>query len=175
MRWRVRLAVTFVGLSTVLVAGCSDSGGEGGSARPSGTAASPLGDAVSAKAQAAEKLKLALEESISAGEQRFGSGTKSPCATSSPLMFTAKCKAAAGAVSQVADQAMTEINGRPGFATLGSVARKLQNAKRTYNQLGCATAPTAPQTRHACLAPAAVVAQGFDDLRDGANLALAGK
>ncbi|GAA0612572.1 hypothetical protein [Streptomyces crystallinus] len=169
------MAVALVGLSTALVAGCSDSADEGRSARPSGTTASPLGEAVSAKAQAAEKLKLALEESISAGEQRFGSGTNSPCATSSPLMFTAKCKAAAGAVSQVADQATTEINGRPGFATLASVARKIKNANHTYNQLGCATAPTAPQTRHACLAPAAVVAQGFDDLRDGANLALAGK
>jgi hypothetical protein len=41
--------------------------------------------------------------------------------------------------------------------------------------LGCATGPTAADVRRACLDPAAVIAQGFSDLRDGANLGLAGK
>ncbi|MEU5438285.1 hypothetical protein AB0G73_33715 [Streptomyces sp. NPDC020719] len=138
-------------------------------------ATSPVDDPVSAKAQAAEKVKSTLEASISAGEQQFGSGTKSPCSTSSPRMFTPKCKAAAGAVSGSADLAVQQIDGRAGFATLDSVARKLQAAVHTYEQLGCAAGPTAPRTRHACLAPAAAIAQGFDDLRGGANLALAGK
>ncbi len=90
-------------------------------------------------------------------------------------MFTAKCQAAADATSSAADLALRQINGRQGFATLDSVARRLQVAVRTYGTLGCAKGPTAADTRKACLVPTAVIAQGFPDLRDGANLGLAGK
>ncbi|MFE6456690.1 hypothetical protein ACFVP0_04395 [Streptomyces cinereoruber] len=120
-------------------------------------------------------MKLVVEERISVDEGQFGSGTNSPCSTSSPQMFTAKCKAAAAATSEAAGLALREINGRQGFATLDSVARKLQDAVRTYGTLGCATSPTAANTRKACLEPAAVIAQGFPDLRSGANSGLAGK
>lgn len=167
-------AVAMLGLSGVLITGCGDSGSGNRADRPSASPSSSSGS-VSAKAEVAQNVKLAVEEGISADEQRFGSGTNSPCATSSPQMFTAKCKAAADATSKAADQALREINGRKGFATLDSVARKLQVAVRTYGTLGCATGPTAADTRKACLEPAAAIAQGFPELRDGANLGLAGK
>ncbi|MFE0646649.1 hypothetical protein ACFW2Y_34370 [Streptomyces sp. NPDC058877] len=174
MKWQALRAVAALGLSGVLITGCSDSEGVNRSDRPSASS-SPSIEPVSAKAEAAEKVKLAVEERISADEQQFGSGTNSPCSTSSPQMFTAKCKAAADATSEAAGLALREINGRQGFATLDSVARKLQDAVRTYGTLGCATGPTAADTRKACLEPAAVIAQGFPDLRSGANLGLAGK
>ncbi|MEU7380452.1 MULTISPECIES: hypothetical protein [unclassified Streptomyces] len=82
-------------------------------------------------------MKLVLEERLSADEPQFGSGTISPCSTSSPQMFTAKCQAAADATSDAADLALREINGRRGFATLGSVARKIQAAVRTRNPGMC--------------------------------------
>jgi hypothetical protein len=174
MKWRALRAVAMLGLSGVLITGCSDSEGVNRSGQPS-VSPSPSSEPISAKAQAAEKVKLALEERISADERQFGSGTNSPCSTSSPQMFTAKCKAAADATSEAAGLALSEINGRQGFTTLDSVARKLQAAVRTYETLGCATGPTAADTREACLEPAAVIAQGFPDLRSGANLGLAGK
>jgi hypothetical protein len=90
-------------------------------------------------------------------------------------MFTAQCKAAAEATAGAAELVLAEVEGRAGFATLQSVARGIQAAVRSYERLGCAAEPTAAGTRHACLRPAAVIAQGFDDLRDGANLALAGR
>lgn len=175
MKWQAQLAVTMLGLSTILITGCSGSAAKDPSARPSAASTPLSNEPVSAKAQAAEKVKLTLEDRISVDEQLFGSGTHSPCATSSPQMFTAKCKAAADATANAAGLALNKINGRKGFATLDSVARRLQTAVRTYERLGCATGPAATDTRQACLAPAAVIAQGFDDLRDGANLALAGK
>ncbi|MEU3049908.1 hypothetical protein ABZ705_25925 [Streptomyces sp. NPDC006984] len=174
MKWHAPRAVAMLGLSGVLITGCSDSGGVSRSDQPSASA-SASSEAVSTKAQAAEKVKLAVEEGISTDEQRFGSGTNSPCSTSSSQMFTAQCKAAADATSDAAGLALSEINGREGFATLDSVARKIQAAVRTYATLGCATGPTAADTRKACLEPAAVIAQGFPDLRSGANLGLAGK
>ncbi|MFF0476547.1 hypothetical protein [Streptomyces sp. NPDC004284] len=174
MKWHALRAVAMLGLSGVLITGCSDSEGVNRSDQPSASP-SPSSEPVSTKAQAAEKVKLAVEERVSADERQFGSGTNSPCSTSSPQMFTAKCKAAADATSDAAGLALSEINGRQGFATLDSVARKLQAAVRTYESLGCATGPTAADTREACLEPAAVIAQGFADLRSGANLGLAGK
>ncbi|MFB7454504.1 MULTISPECIES: hypothetical protein [unclassified Streptomyces] len=174
MKWQALRAVTVLGLSGVLITGCSDSEGVNRSDQPSASA-SVSSEVVSTKAQAAEKVKLAVEESISTDEQQFGSGANSPCSTSSSQMFTTKCKAAADATSEAADLALSEINGREGFATLDSVARKIQAAVRTYETLGCATGPTAADTRKACLEPAAVIAQGFPDLRSGANLGLAGK
>ncbi|XUZ26889.1 hypothetical protein ACQVDT_18855 [Streptomyces sp. RMIT01] len=173
IKWQVLRAVAVVGLSGVLITGCNDSEGAKRSDQPSVSSSSV--EPVSAKAQAAEKVKLAVEERISVDEGQFGSGTNSPCSTSSPQMFTAKCKAAADATSEAAGLALREINGRQGFATLDSVARKLQDAVRTYGTLGCATGPTAADTRKACLEPAAVIAQGFPDLRSGANRGLAGK
>ncbi|MFF4517548.1 hypothetical protein ACFY2I_41735 [Streptomyces mirabilis] len=79
------------------------------------------------------------------------------------------------ATSEDASFALTQISGRDGFATLRSVAEKIEKAAVTYQELGCATNPAEAATRHACLEPAAVLAQGFPDLRDGANLGLAGK
>ncbi|MFJ3727126.1 hypothetical protein ACIPYQ_31820 [Streptomyces sp. NPDC090045] len=181
MKWQVPLrAVAMLGLSGVLVTGCSDSEGANRSEQPPASSPSPSSstpsvEPVSAKAQAAEKVKLAVERRISAGERQFGSGTNSPCSTFSPQLFTAKCKAAADATSDAAGLALSEIDGRQGFATLDSVARKLQAAVGTYTSLGCATGPTAADTRTACLEPAAVIAQGFADLRGGANAGLAGK
>ncbi|MEU4346151.1 hypothetical protein [Streptomyces sp. NPDC023838] len=174
MKWRALRSVAMLGLAGVLITGCSDSEGVNRSGRPS-TSPSSSSEPVSAKAQAAEKVKLTVEERISTNERQFGSGTNSPCSTSSPQMFTAKCKAAAYATSEAASLALREINERQGFATLDSVARKLQTAVRTYEALRCATGPTAADTRKACLEPAAVIAQGFADLRGGANLGLAGK
>ncbi|MGA5495806.1 hypothetical protein ACPCSP_15725 [Streptomyces cinereoruber] len=174
MKRQVLRAAAVVGLSGAVITGCSGSEGADRTDQSSASS-SPSVEPVSAKAQAAQKVKLVVEERISVDEGQFGSGTNSPCSTSSPQMFTAKCKAAAAATSEAADLALREINGRRGFATLDSVARKLQDAVRTYGTLGCATSPTAADTRKACLEPAAVIAQGFPDLRSGANLGLAGK
>ncbi|WP_158754761.1 hypothetical protein [Streptomyces sp. NRRL F-2580] len=183
MKWQALRAAAVLGMSGLLITGCSDSEGAKPSDHPpAATAASaaapssaPSAEPVSARAQAAEKVKLAVEKRISADERQFGSGVNSPCSTSSPQMLTAKCKAAADATSDAAGLALTEIDGRQGFATLDSAARKLQTAVRTYETLGCATEPTAADTRTACLEPAAVIAQGFADLRGGANAGLAGK
>ncbi|GAA3070063.1 hypothetical protein GCM10020254_12320 [Streptomyces goshikiensis] len=112
---------------------------------------------------------------ISTGEGRFGSGTHSPCASSSPKVFTEECGEAADYTREAARFALDEIDGRSGFATLATTARKLDKAAATYRDLGCAKNPAAADARKACLDPAAVVAQGFSDLRDGANLGLAGK
>lgn len=176
MKWRALRAVAVLGLSGALVTGCGDSGGASRAEHASASAtASPSSGSVSTKARFAEHVKLALEKRLSADEQQFGSGTDSPCATSSAEMFTAKCTAAAEATAAAARLALSETHGRQGFATLDSVARKLQAAVLTYDTLDCATGPTATDTRKACLKPAAVIAQGFEDLRGGANLGLAGK
>ncbi|MEU9102661.1 hypothetical protein [Streptomyces sp. NPDC048361] len=135
-------------------------------------------DPVSAKAArvaTAEKVKSAVESKLSLDEPRFGSGSKSPCATASAEMFTQKCADAAKATDADASFALTQISGPGGFAALRSVVGKIQKASATYQELGCATNPTKTATRRACLEPAAVLAQGFPDLRDGANLGLAGK
>ncbi|MEU4931022.1 hypothetical protein AB0G54_31735 [Streptomyces yokosukanensis] len=187
MKWNALRAVAVLGVAAAIITGC-DNSDDGASPRPSDTpvtstqtspaSATPSQDSVpaeSSKALAAEKVKSAVEDRISADEKEFGSGVKSPCSTSSPDLFTAKCRAAADATSSAAGLALREIDGRAGFATLTSTARRLQTAVRQYERLGCATGPTAADTRHACLAPAAIIAQGLDDLRDGANLGLAGK
>jgi hypothetical protein len=57
-------------------------------------------------------------------------------------MFTTKCGAAAKAASAAAGLALNQIDGHEGFATLDSVAHKLQAAAHTYETLGCATGPT---------------------------------
>lgn len=100
---------------------------------------------------------------------------ESSCSATSPQLFTSQCQATADATSDAAELALREIGGRTGFATLDASARKIQAAVRTYESLGCATGPTAADVRRECLDPAAVIAQGFSDLRDGANLGLAGK
>ncbi len=81
MKWQAQeglQAVAILGLVGSFVMGCSDSVTEDRPGRPT-VSASPSNESVSAKAQAAEKVKLALETRISADEQRFGSGTHSPC------------------------------------------------------------------------------------------------
>ncbi|MER6290910.1 hypothetical protein [Streptomyces sviceus] len=174
-RYMARAAAS-LSLVTAFCTGCSGSGVEGHAVRPSGSFASPSREpSASTKAQIAENVKSTLEERISADEEKLGSGVDSSCSPTSPQIFTSKCQAAADAASDAAGLALREIDGRAGFATLDSSARKIQAAVRTYTSLGCATGPTAADVRRACLTPAAVIAQGFSDLRDGANLGLAGK
>ncbi|MGW2820122.1 hypothetical protein ACWC24_03850 [Streptomyces sp. NPDC001443] len=168
-------ASTALALSAVLLTGCGSPAAKSTPLSATSASASVAAEPVPAKARAAEAVKLAVEDRISADEATFGSGTQSPCAAASPQLFTAKCEAAARATAKAADLALDRIDGRKGFTTLDSVARKLRTAVDTYDRLGCATGPTAADTRHACLGPAAVIAQGFDDLRDGANAALAGR
>ncbi len=174
-RYAVRVTAS-LGLVAVFCAGCSGSGDEKSAARPSGSLASRSSESPApTKAQIAENVKNSLEGRISADEEKLGSGVESSCSPTSPQLFTATCQAAADATSDAADLALREIHGHAGFATLDSSARKIQEAVREYASLGCATGPTAPDVRRACLDPAAVIAQGFSDLRDGANLGLAGK
>lgn len=90
-------------------------------------------------------------------------------------MFTQECGDAAKATGEDASFALTQISKQEGFASLRSVAEKIQKATASYDELGCAKNPTEAATRKACLEPAAVLAQGLPDLRDGANLGLAGK
>ncbi|MFD5340374.1 hypothetical protein [Streptomyces hawaiiensis] len=176
MKQCVLRTAAVLGLVAVFCTACSGSGEDGRSARPSGSSAPPSSrPSVPTTAQVAEKVKNALEERISADEEKFGVGQKSPCTPASPQLFTVRCETAADATSDAADLALREIDGRAGFATLNAGARKIQAAARTYKSLGCATGPTAADVRRACLGPAAVIAQGFPDLRDGANLGLAGK
>jgi hypothetical protein len=174
-------AMAILGVAAAIITGCGnshDGPSTQPSTQPSATSVAPSSESVPAqspKALAAEKVKSAVERRIAADEDKFGSGVNSPCSTSSPELFTAKCRAAAEATSSAAGLALREIDGRAGFATLNSTARRLQTAVRQYEQLRCASEPAAADTRHACLAPAALIAQGLNDLRDGANLALAGK
>ncbi|MET8808418.1 hypothetical protein [Streptomyces sp. NPDC004546] len=121
----------------------------------------------------ADKVKSAAEWRPSAHEERFGSGGSSPCSTASAKKFTQECGAAGKATGEDAWFALTQISGQDGFATLRSVAEKIQKAAARYQEVGCATNPTEAATRQACLTPATVLAQGFPDLRDGANLGLA--
>lgn len=173
-------AITALSIAVAIITGCDNSDGEA-SKQPSAppvTSTVPSHESVpaqSSKAAAAEKVKSVIEQRISADEEKFGSGESSPCSTSSPDLFTARCRAMAEATASAAGLALRSIDGRAGFATLDSTARRLQTEVRRYEQLGCASGPAAADTRHACLAPAAQIAQGLDDLRDAANLALAGK
>ena len=159
-----------------LLAGC---GGSAESAAPGRSASPPAVtsravDAQASRVAVAEHVKTLVEGRISPDETRFGSGTGSPCATSSARMFTAACGSAATATGADAAFVRQQIQPHQGFATLRSVTDKLMTAVSTYSRLGCAANPTAAATRHACLDPAAVIAQGFPDLRDGANLGLHG-
>ncbi|MEU5160832.1 hypothetical protein AB0G74_14670 [Streptomyces sp. NPDC020875] len=168
-------AVVVLGISGALITGCTDSdGGERSSGR-STERTSAEEAARASRAKIAEEVKRAVEGRLSVDELKYGSGTNSPCSTSSAQMFGAKCQAAADATSAAADAALNAINGRRGFATLDGVAHKLKDAIRSYDELGCAKGPTAVKTRTACLKPAAVIAQGFSDLRDGANMGLSGQ
>ncbi|MEV6722062.1 hypothetical protein AB0M94_14170 [Streptomyces xanthochromogenes] len=176
--WSTTCAVTAV---AALLAGC---GGSGGSTAPDSTvdatpsAGAPAGRSAapaSDRAAVAEKAKSAVEAQLSLDEGRFGSGSNSPCATASAKMFTRQCAAAANGTDADASFALAQVDGHDGFAALRSVAREIQNSAAAYQRLGCAANPSKAATRHACLEPAAVLAQGFPDLRDGANLGLAGK
>ncbi|MEU6343037.1 hypothetical protein ABZ883_19095 [Streptomyces sp. NPDC046977] len=154
-------------LTLALLTGCSG--------RPVDRAATPSASpSAPGTAITAERVKSALEARLGANEARFGSGTGSPCSTSSARMFAADCGLAARAAGADASFALEQIEGQRGFATLRTVAQKLRTAVASYERLGCAGDPAPAATRHACLAPAAVIAQGFPDLRDGANLGLRG-
>jgi len=162
--------------AVALLASCSDTPAGTGAHR----AASPVASAgraaatESSRAAVAEHVRTVVEDRLSADETRFGSGTGSPCSTSSPTMFTARCGAAAQATGADASFALEQIDRREGFATLRSVAKKLRTAVAGYERLGCADAPTDAAARHACLEPAALIAQGFPDLRSGTDLGLRG-
>lgn len=160
----------------VLLAGCSNSHAEPNPDRAASPAASTGQEEApqSPKAAIAVHVKTVLEHRLTPNESRFGSGTGSPCSTSSARMFTAECRSAAEATGADASFALEQIEHHEGFATLRSVANKLRTAVARYQQLGCANNPTSASTRHACLEPAALIAQGFPDLRDGANLGLGG-
>ncbi|MER5558971.1 hypothetical protein ABT071_10210 [Streptomyces sp. NPDC002506] len=176
--WLMSCAVT---AAAALLSGC---GGSGEKASPGGapdTAPSAKASggrsvgAMSDKVAIAEQVKDTVETRLSPHEDHFGSGGKSPCSTASAKMFTRQCEAAAEATNEDAAFALAQAGSHAGFASLRSVAQKIQKSRATYRQLGCATNPAEAATRHACLEPAAVLAQGFPDLRDGVNLGLAGK
>ncbi|MFB7510366.1 hypothetical protein [Streptomyces broussonetiae] len=174
---RQLIGMTCGGISALaLLAGCSDAPAEPNPHRAASPAAS-AGQAEapqSSKAAVADHVKTVMEGRLSPDETRFGSGTGSPCSTSSAGMFTAKCGSAAKATGADASFALEQIERHEGFATLRDVAEKLRIAVTRYQQLGCADNPTEAATRHACLEPAALIAQGFPDLRGGANLGLRG-
>lgn len=176
-RKQLWLMVSGVTAAVALLSACTgfdDAAGPESSPSASGFAAKSA-NPMSEKVAAVEKVKSAVESRLSVHEERFGSGGNSLCSTASPKMFTQECGVAAKATSEDASFALTQISGRDGFATLRSVAEKIEKAAVTYQELGCATNPAEAATRHACLEPAAVLAQGFPDLRDGANLGLVGK
>ncbi|WP_225848302.1 hypothetical protein [Streptomyces sp. HPF1205] len=112
---------------------------------------------------------------MNAHEEIFGSGSNSECSTSRASMFTSACAATAEVVGRDADQALRTVSGKPGFATLRSVAKRLRQAVDRYDALGCAHDPRGSSVRHRCLDPAAQIAQGDADLRDGVNMGLAGR
>ncbi|MDD9378105.1 hypothetical protein M8Z33_15870 [Streptomyces sp. ZAF1911] len=140
-----------------------------------GASADPSGGPVSEKAAVAERIKSGLESRLALDEDRFGSGSGSPCSAASAKLFKQECADAAEATNEHAAWALTQTRGREGFATLTSAAQKIQKAAARYQELGCAKNPADPVDRQACLEPGAVLAQGFPDLRDGANRGLAGK
>ncbi|WP_405491804.1 hypothetical protein [Streptomyces sp. NBC_00096] len=148
----------------------------GASADPSASSSSSsYADPVSEKAATAEKVKSAVETRLTAHEARFGSGVTSPCSTGSAKMFTQDCDAAAKATNDDAAFSLAQIGGHEGFATLRSAAQKIQKAAARYQELGCPKNPADAADRQSCLDSAAVLAQGFPDLRTGLNLGLAGK
>jgi hypothetical protein len=123
----------------------------------------------------AEGVQQTLAPFLNAHEERFGSGTNSPCSTARSSMFTSACGDVATVVGQDAARAAAAVSGKSGFATLRSVATRLQQAVDQYTALRCAHAPGDTSVRHQCLAPAAQIAQGEPDLRDGVNMGLAGR
>ncbi|MGW7529838.1 hypothetical protein [Streptomyces sp. NPDC054783] len=176
-RQRLWLIACGATVAVTLLAACSGSGEDSGAdATPSAKASrGRTAAAVSDRAVKADQVKSAVEARISPYEERFGSGVNSPCSTATSTMFTQACAVAAKETNTDAAYALKQIQGQQGFATLRSAAQKIQTAAATYQQWGCGTSPTKAATRHACLKPAAVLAQGFSDLRDGVNLGLAGK
>jgi pectin methylesterase-like acyl-CoA thioesterase len=182
MASRVAIALAAGG---VLLAGCS-AGGKDDAPKASnaehtstsqdlgatqGSAATPQ----AGRAAQAENVQHTLSPQLTANEQHFGSGVNSPCSTSRSSMFTPACQDAADAVGQDAAQALKVISGKPGFATLRSTATRLQQVVGQYNALGCSKAPSETSVRHQCLAPAAEIAQGEPDLREGVNMGLSGQ
>ncbi|WP_370106733.1 hypothetical protein [Streptacidiphilus sp. BW17] len=123
----------------------------------------------------AEAVQAQLLPQLDADGDRFGTGTGSPCSTSKASVFTAACEAAAKAIGQDTSQALSAISGKSGFATLRRVATQLQQAVTNYEALGCGLSPSSTSIRQQCLPPAALIAQGVQDLQDGVNLALAGR
>ncbi|MBC9714447.1 hypothetical protein H9Y04_17955 [Streptomyces sp. TRM66268-LWL] len=169
-RW---LMTSGMAAAAALLSACTGSGSDADPAPPPSPSTSAA--EVSEKAATADKVKSAVESRISAGEKRFGSGDLSPCSTGSSAMFTQECADAAKATADGASFALGQIKGQDGFGSLRSVAEEIQEAAAAYEDLGCLENPADAATRKACLEPAAVLAQGFPDLRDGANLGLSGK
>lgn len=126
-------------------------------------------------AAVAEAVQSTLGNRLDTDEEHYGSGTGSPCSTSSRKVLTSACAVVVQATGQDAQAALHQIQGHPGFATLRATAGHINSAARQYQRLGCAVDPADATARQDCLASAAVVAQGFSDLRDGITLGLAGR
>lgn len=163
-------------LAASVLAGCSPSPHTPTGPAPSQGAATTSPASASAAVATAEAVQQKLGNQLSADEDHFGSGTGSPCATSSAKALTPACGAAVEAAGADARSALRQIHGHHGFAALRTTATHVAAAR--YDALRCAsapTAPTAPATRQTCLTQAATAAQAFDDLRDGINLGLDGR
>jgi hypothetical protein len=168
------LGVAGLTVAGVVMAGCT-AGAKGAPPADGQRAATSQATPLSQAGQIAEGVQQALAGRLDAHEAHFGSGTNSPCSTSRASMFTSACQDAANAVNDDAAESLAEIAGKPGFATLRSVATELQKAVGLYTGLGCAHAPGDAEVRHQCLAPAAQIAQGETDLRGGVNMGLTGR
>lgn len=163
-------------VSGLLLTGCTTDGKSHTPPAPAEQHTSAAQDSgVSKAGRIAEAVQQTLAPWLNGNEDRFGSGTNSPCSTSHASMFTSACQSVADAAGQDAARALAAISGKSGFATLRSVATRLQQAVDKYTTLRCAHAPSDTSVRHQCLDPAAQIAQAESDLRGGVNMGLAGQ
>lgn len=162
-------------VSGLWLTGCSSAGKSHTPSAPAQHTSTANDPSLSPAGRAAQGVQATLLPQLNAHEEHFGSGTNSACSTSQSSVFTSACADIATVVEQDANQALTAVSGKSGFATLRSVAKRLQQAVGEYNALGCAHDPSNYSVRHRCLEPAAQIAQGDNDLRDGVNMGLAGR
>ncbi|MER5865049.1 hypothetical protein [Kitasatospora sp. NPDC002040] len=166
----VRLALGLItGTALVVIHGTGGAGSVSGIAlKPARPSAQATPQSAS-RAQDADRIHDVLGNRLTEDEDPLGSGTGSPCSTSSALMLTQKCYRATDATLRDAQLALSLslASAEDSFGTLSSAAQKITAAARTYCGLGCADNPSSARTRHDCLAPAGVIAQGLPELRDG--------
>ncbi len=127
------------------------------------------------RAKFAESIQATLGTRLTADEDQYGSGTHSPCSTAHATALSQACGAVAVVAGKDADTALTDTAGYTHAPTLRAVASRVQAAAEDYRERDCASAPVAQVARQACLKSAATIGQAFPDLRDGINLALAGR